>query len=116
MIIIAGHIDFAPQESAAAVAAGVELQERTREQAGCLDYLWSLDPVVPGRVHVFERWEDEASLREHFAGENYSQMRRILRGWEKLQTDIWKYRPDGMERVYDEHGTPRADFSDGVAG
>ena len=110
MIIIAGHIDFAPEDSAAAVDAGLKLQRETRELRGCLDYLWSLDPAVPGRVHVFERWEDEASLRAHFEGEKYAAMRQVLRGWDKRAVDIWKYRPDRMDRVYDYQGNPRADF------
>ncbi len=111
MIIITGFIDFPPEDRHDVLEACSELQLATREQRGCLDYVWSADPAVPGRVYVFERWEDEASLKAHFEGAYYRDMRKLLRGWEKRHTDIWKYRPDRMERVYDPQGNPRAEFA-----
>ncbi|MEO2168084.1 MAG: putative quinol monooxygenase, partial [bacterium] len=61
MIIITGFIDFPPEDRHDVLEACSELQLATREQRGCLDYVWSADPAVPGRVYVFERWEDEAA-------------------------------------------------------
>ena len=110
MIIIAGTLDFEPSQREAALAAGQDLILATREQTGCLDYAWMPDLVKPGRVYVFERWQDEASLRAHFEGSNYWDMRKVLGGFGKLSTDIWKYRPEISERVYDAEGNPRADF------
>ena len=110
LIIIAGTIDFEPPQREPALAAAEKLIEATREQSGCLDYAWMRDRVTPGRVYVFERWEDEESLRGHFEGHFYSDMREILGGFGRIGTDIWKYRPALTERVYDSKGVPRADF------
>lgn len=110
MIIIAGSLDFDPGQREEALSASADLVLATRQQVGCLDYVWSPDPVVPGRVYVFERWEDEGALKAHFEGSNYWDMRKALGQYGKLKTDIWKYRPDCIERVYDKEGTPRADF------
>ena len=110
LIIIAGTIDFEPPQREPALAAAEELVEATREQSGCLDYAWMPDRVTPGRVYVFERWEDEESLRGHFEGHFYRDMLEILRGFGRIATDIWKYRPALTERVYDSSGVPRADF------
>ncbi len=110
MIIIAGTLDFAPEERDAAVEAARELSARTRELAGCLDYVWTPDPAVPGRMYVFERWEDEASLAAHFEGPLYWEMRKTIGQFNRLSVDISKYRIDLQEPVYDREGKARADF------
>lgn len=110
LIIIAGTIDFEPDQREPALAAAEDLVADTREQSGCLDYAWMPDRVTPGRVYVFERWEDEESLQGHFDGHFYHDMRKILGGYGRIATDIWKYRPDRVQRVYDAKGVPRADF------
>jgi quinol monooxygenase YgiN len=110
VIIIAGTLDFEPDQRDAALEEGNKLVSATRKQRGCLDYVWSADLTVPGRVYVFERWEDEAALKAHFDGEYYLAMRETLGRFKRLGTDIWKYRPDCIERVYDENRVPRADF------
>ena len=110
MIIIAGILDVRPEERAPTLEASRELQARTRELPGCLDYVWSADPAVDGRVYVFERWQDEASLAAHFEGPLYWDMRKVWGRCEKLQVDVSKYRIDIQEAVYDDQGKARADF------
>ena len=110
MIIIAGTIDFEPPQRELALTASKELVAATREQDGCLDYAWMPDAVTPGRVYVFERWDSEENLKAHFEGRFYREMREILGGYGRIATDIWKYRPDRTQRVYDSKGVPRADF------
>lgn len=110
MILIAGTLDLQPDDREAALEAGRELQTKTRQLPGCLDYVWSADPAVPGRVYVFERWADEAALRAHFEGPLYWDMRKVLGQFKKLAVDVAKYRVDLQEPVYDPEGNPRADF------
>ena len=74
MILIAGTVDVDTERRESALAASRELLEPTRGQAGCLDYVWAADPALPGRIYVYERWADEASLATHFAGPWYRQM------------------------------------------
>ena len=53
MIIIAGTVDLKPEVRDEALAATRQLMEDTRSQPGCLDYVWSADGAVPGRIYVF---------------------------------------------------------------
>ena len=64
MIIIAGTLDLVdPDGRDALVEAAVEYQRATRqEEPGCEAYCFAADPVVPGRIQVYELWTDEASL------------------------------------------------------
>ena len=61
MIIITGTVDVDPERREAALIAAQPHMRATRALEGCLDYVWSADPLVPGRIYVYERWES----REH---------------------------------------------------
>ena len=62
MVIVAGHIRVEPQQRESYLAGCVSVVERARGAAGCLDFAITADPIDPGRVNVFERWESQAAL------------------------------------------------------
>lgn len=39
----------------------------SRAETGCIDYVLSADPLEPGRVYLFERWESKEHLAPHLA-------------------------------------------------
>ncbi len=110
MIIIAGTVDVDPARRDAALEAGCPHMEATRAQQGCIDYVWSADLLVPGRIYVFERWASEEDLRAHFEGPHYLAMRNTMASYGLVGADVLKYRMAVSEPVYDNTGTPRADF------
>ncbi len=65
MLIVAGHFDVDPDERDAFIAGRIEMVRASRAEPGCIVYAFSPDPVEPGRVLLFERWEDKASLAAH---------------------------------------------------
>ena len=112
MIIIAGTIDLAdPGRMQEVLEKARPLQQATRDdEPGCRAYVFSEDPCVPGRVAVYELWDDEASLAAHFKHENYFNMGGMLNDVGIKGADNNKYRCDYKEPVYDDTQTPRADF------
>ena len=110
MIIIAGTVDVDPDKREEALVAACPHMENTRAQKGCIDYVWSADPLVAGRIYVFERWEDQECLQAHFDGPHYLAMRNTIAAHGLRGADVSKYRPAIYEPVYDPTGTPRADF------
>jgi quinol monooxygenase YgiN len=110
LIILAGTFDLDPAQREAALEAAIPLMEPVRVQPGCLDYVWSPDPAVPGRIYVFERWETQESLAKHLASQHYRDMRDTMPKYGLTAVDVSKYRIDLQEPVYDETATPRADF------
>ena len=111
MIIIAGYIDIDPAQFDACLAASVPLQKATRDdEPGCLAYCFAPDPVVEGRIQVYELWADQESLAAHFVHPNYLNMRTMFGTFGLRGADNKKYRVDHSEPVYDSTRTPRADF------
>ena len=109
-IIISGTVDLDPAQMDAALAAAKPLIEGALTQEGCMDYDWCPDPLTEGRLRVFERWESEEALENHFQNHWYLDMRGTLAQFGIRGSDVLKYRIDLAEPVYDETMTPRADF------
>jgi quinol monooxygenase YgiN len=109
-IIIAGYLDFDPDLAERLIADARPLIEAALAEPGCLAYDWSLDPLNPGRVHVFEEWASEQALAGHFAASPYEDMGAHLNRAGIRDMRVQKYRFDHAEPVYDDDGTPRPDF------
>ena len=110
MIIIAGTVDVNPETRDTALEEGRPHMEATRSQKGCLDYVWSADPLVPGRIYIFERWETTEDLAAHLEGPHYLAMRNTIGAHGITGIDVSKYDPRRWEPVYDPTGRARADF------
>jgi quinol monooxygenase YgiN len=68
MVIVAGTFDMEPSERDAFLAEKTQLMERSRTEPGCLEYVFSADPLDPARVRLFELWESSELLADHQAG------------------------------------------------
>lgn len=66
-LVIAGAVRLDPSKRDAAIAAASEMMRETRKEPGCITYTMSADVEDPGRFWIFEEWESEQALAEHFA-------------------------------------------------
>jgi quinol monooxygenase YgiN len=67
MLILTGPFELAPEDRDAFLASRVEGMRTSRAEQGCLAYVFSADPLEPGRVLLFEQWETEEDLAAHAA-------------------------------------------------
>lgn len=65
MIIVAGHAFARPEAREEAIAAMVEVAEKTRAEAGCIEYRFTVDLVDPNRFTILEFWESDDALAAH---------------------------------------------------
>ena len=72
--IIYAEIDTEDERREGLLKALAPLIDRVRAQTGCVKYDWSADSSNDGRINVYEEWENEAALANHFAGNNYKEM------------------------------------------
>jgi quinol monooxygenase YgiN len=75
-VVIAGWIDYEPGDLDEAMRHFLVVAEKSRDEPGCLDYVFAPDPAVPGRVRVFEHWDCEASLFGHLALPHVHELRQ----------------------------------------
>jgi quinol monooxygenase YgiN len=62
MLIIAGSLSVKPSDRAAFLAANSDVVGQARRANGCLDFVQAADPLDPGRINIFERWDTEEHL------------------------------------------------------
>ncbi len=91
MIVVSGIVEVGAASVEAAVGAAAEMARATREEPGCLSYAFYQDVESPGRFRVFEEWESEAALEDHFKTAHMATFREALGGLEILGRDIKLY-------------------------
>jgi quinol monooxygenase YgiN len=65
VIIVSGMFEVDPAQRDQFLAERAEMMRSSRAETGCLEYTFSADPLEPGRVLLFERWESQAALDAH---------------------------------------------------
>jgi quinol monooxygenase YgiN len=109
-IAVTATLDLDPATAAQTLRDARPLIEASRAEPGCLTYDWSLDPLSPGRVCVFELWRDADALRHHFTLPNYTEMAARLAAAGLSNAIATKYLIAREAPVYDPQGIPNADF------
>ena len=65
MLIVAGYFEVEPDRREEFIAARTDAMRRSRQETGCITYVFSADPIEVGLVHLFERWESKEALAAH---------------------------------------------------
>jgi quinol monooxygenase YgiN len=107
-VLIAGTLDFVGGDVCAEIIRGAaEPIAESRKERGCIAYDWAADPLVPGRLLVFESWESEEALGAHFRHSSYLAMVAHLEAHEIIGFDVKLYSVAGIETVFTEDGQHR---------
>ena len=65
MVIVGGTFEVEPDQREEFLADRHDMMRKSRAEPGCLEYTFSADPIDPGRVLLFERWESKGALAAH---------------------------------------------------
>jgi len=72
MIIIAGTLRLHPADRATYLEKVADITRLARSAPGCADFSQAPDPLDPGRINVYERWESDDQLHLFRTGETPS--------------------------------------------
>ncbi len=103
-IVIAAQIDLDPAQRAEALSKAKPHIDAALAEKGCIHYSWSADPFNDARVNVFEEWESEEDLANHFKDPAYTGMRDHIGQFGMTGAASKKYRIDAEGPVYNAQG------------
>jgi len=90
-ILIAGTLTIDPSKVDSALADAVEMMKASQAEDGCHAYVFSADPIEPGLLHLFEKWESPDALAAHSASEHMKTFQSKMPGWGVSGADIKRY-------------------------
>lgn len=110
-IIVAGWLTYEGDDETChgIITGGAEHIASSRAEKGCVAYNWAVDPLEPGKMHVYEEWESEEALLNHFRHDSYAAMRSHLENWKLTGFGVQIYSVAGVQDVYGDDGWPRRD-------
>ncbi|HEU5265555.1 MAG TPA: putative quinol monooxygenase [Jatrophihabitans sp.] len=88
--IIAGWMDYGENRDKVLEHFAV-CAEHSRAETGCLDYDVAADASSAGRILVFERWQSEPDLAEHFRMPHIAEFRQAIAPYQRLDRSIRRY-------------------------
>jgi quinol monooxygenase YgiN len=62
MIIIAGYLTVDPADRDRYLEVVADVAPTARKAPGCLDFVQAADPIEPGRINIYERWDSDEDL------------------------------------------------------
>ncbi|GAC1380442.1 MAG: antibiotic biosynthesis monooxygenase [Acidimicrobiales bacterium] len=65
MLIVAGRFRVDPGLRDDFIRSREPAMHRSRQETGCLTYVFSADPIEADLVHLYERWETKEDLAAH---------------------------------------------------
>ena len=75
------------------------VMEATQSEEGCIDYVFSADPLDDQVLRVFEMWEDQASLDKHFITPHVDIFRKAMGAWTMSEREIKKFETDTFDSM-----------------
>ena len=99
MLIIAGTIRIEKPATEEVLEACRNMMEATHQEDVCIDYVFSVDPIDPKVLHVFERWETQEALDNHFLTSHMTPFREAMANWGVNDMDILKFDVGSFERM-----------------
>ncbi len=66
MLIVAAKVTLGPDAIEKLTPLAQKMAVETLKEPGCIEYAFSVDLSDPNLVRIFEKWESQAALDNHF--------------------------------------------------
>jgi quinol monooxygenase YgiN len=91
MLVVAGAITFDPEHHQAVADAAIAAGMASRAEEGCVSYEFFADLSQPGRLLVFEEWDEERHLLAHFKTSHFAEFHAVLAASGPTSRDVNRY-------------------------
>ena len=78
MLIVAGEVVVEEGAIDSVRDALRTMEEKTREESGCLTYVFSVDVNAPTTMRFFERWESSEALSAHMKSPHMAEFGKVV--------------------------------------
>ena len=99
MLVVTGEIVIADEDIEDAKGAAAQMAKATRDEPGCITYVFYQHIESPGHFRVYEEWEDENALRAHFEAPHMTEFRAKLSKMSILSRNIVAYTPTEIKTL-----------------
>src|SRR5512145_3354054 len=99
MLVVAGRVQVKAELRADAVRVALEMARATQAEAGCRSYRFYSDLEDPNTFFIFEEWEDEAALMQHFTTPHMAAFQRELPRFLAGAPSIMRYQVAAADRM-----------------
>ncbi len=82
-----GALDAARDAMTTMVAA-------SNDEEGCVSYAYAIDVLNPAKLHIIEKWVDEAALAFHFQTPHMAAFQKALGSLDVQITELAKFAAD----------------------
>ncbi len=91
MIVIAGTLTLGIAVDDSVLDACRTMMTATHAEKGCVDYVFSADPLNDHTLRVFEQWESLEDLEAHFQAPHMPPFREAMAQWNITGKSIHRF-------------------------
>jgi quinol monooxygenase YgiN len=95
MIVVTAKVTSTQEDIIALTSAVAAMEEASREEAGCLDYTFSVELNNTSVVRITEKWETVAALQAHFNTPHMAEFQAAMGAHPPKDMEVQAY--DGTE-------------------
>ena len=99
MIVIAGSFRLDDGVTNDVMEACKTVMQATHQEEGCHEYIFYPDPLDSDVLRVFEMWENDQALKNHFGTAHVDTFRKAMAAWTTSEREIKKFETDTFEAM-----------------
>ncbi len=80
MLIVAGTVNIHLSERATLIEVVAQMMQDSIQETGCFAYDISASLTDPSQFHLYELWQDQAALDEHFKTPHMERFQAAIAG------------------------------------
>ncbi len=100
MIVVSGVMTFKPSAHDRVVELARTLATESLKEPGCRVYGFWADPEVRGRFRIFEEWESQDALTEHFTLPHFAAFGAGMDEGDLVSMDVHRYIGPTVEDLF----------------